>query len=88
MHAVVETDSFRRAANAAGVTEAERLTIIDLVAADPTAGDLMEGIGGARGNCVSLPKARVRAADTGSLRFLPHRISPFSCWIFLQRAKK
>jgi hypothetical protein len=48
MHAVVETHSFRRAANAAGVTEAERLTIIDLVAADPTAGDLMEGTGGAR----------------------------------------
>jgi hypothetical protein len=48
MHAVVETDSFRRAANAAGVTEAERLTIIDLVAADPTAGDLMAGTGGAR----------------------------------------
>jgi hypothetical protein len=48
MHAVVETHSFRRAANAAGVTEAERLAIIDLVAADPTAGDLMEGTGGAR----------------------------------------
>jgi hypothetical protein len=30
------------------VTEAERLAIIDLVAADPTAGDLMEGTGGAR----------------------------------------
>jgi hypothetical protein len=87
MHAVVETASFRRAANAAGVTEAERLTIVDLVAADPTAGDLMEGTGGA-GNYASLPKAKVRAADTGSLRFLPRRIFPFSCWIFLQRAKK
>jgi hypothetical protein len=48
MHAVIETHSFRRAANAAGVTEAERLAIIDLVSADPTAGDLMEGTGGAR----------------------------------------
>jgi hypothetical protein len=48
MHAVVETDSFRRAANAAGVTEAERFAIIDLVSADPMVGDLMEGTGGAR----------------------------------------
>jgi hypothetical protein len=48
MHAVVETHAFRRAANAAGVTEVELLTIIDLVAADPTVGDLMEGTGGAR----------------------------------------
>jgi hypothetical protein len=48
MHAVVETHSFRRAANAAGVTEAERVAIIDLVSADPTVGDLMEGTGGAR----------------------------------------
>jgi hypothetical protein len=48
MHAVVETHSFRRAANAAGVTEAERLAIVGLVAADPKTGDLMEGTGGAR----------------------------------------
>jgi hypothetical protein len=48
MHAVIETHSFRRAANAAGVTEAERLAIVDVVARDPTAGDLMEGTGGAR----------------------------------------
>jgi hypothetical protein len=48
MHAVVETHSFRRAANTAGVTETERLAIIDLVSADPKAGDLMEGTGGAR----------------------------------------
>lgn len=48
MHAVVETHTFRRAANAAGVTEAERLAIVELVAADPTTGDLIEGTGGAR----------------------------------------
>jgi hypothetical protein len=48
MHAVVETHSFRRAANAAGVSEVERLAIIDLLAADPKAGDLMEGTGRAR----------------------------------------
>lgn len=48
MHAVVETHSFRRAARVAGVTETELLAIIDLVAADPAAGDLMEGTGGAR----------------------------------------
>jgi hypothetical protein len=48
VHAVVETRSFRRAANAAGVTEAELFTIVELVAAEPIAGDLMVGTGGAR----------------------------------------
>jgi hypothetical protein len=40
--------AFRRAANAAGVTEAERVAIIEIVAANPTTGDLIEGTGGAR----------------------------------------
>lgn len=48
MQAVVETHSFRRAANAAGLTEEERLAITNLVAANPMLGDLMEGTGGAR----------------------------------------
>jgi hypothetical protein len=48
MHAVVETHSFRRTARAAGVTETELLAIVDFVAAEPAAGDLMEGTGGAR----------------------------------------
>jgi hypothetical protein len=48
MHAVVETHSFRRAANAADLTEDERIAITNLVAADPTLGDPLEGTGGAR----------------------------------------
>jgi hypothetical protein len=48
MQAVVETHSFRRAANEAGLTEDERLAITNTVAANPMLGDLMEGTGGAR----------------------------------------
>ena len=48
MHAVVETHAFRRACLMADVTEAELFAIVDMLAADPRAGDLMEGTGGAR----------------------------------------
>lgn len=48
MHSVIETHEFRRACLAAGVSESERFAIVDLVAADPRAGDVMEGPGGAR----------------------------------------
>jgi hypothetical protein len=48
MQPVIETHSFRRACLAAGVSKEERFAIVDLVAADPRAGDLMEGTGGAR----------------------------------------
>jgi hypothetical protein len=48
MHAVIETPTYRRSAEQAGLTEDERTAIATLIAADPTAGDLMEGTGGAR----------------------------------------
>lgn len=48
MHTVIETHSFRRAANDAGLTEDERLAITNLVAGNPLLGDPIEGTGGAR----------------------------------------
>ena len=48
MHTVVETANYLKAADAAGMTEAEREEAIDLVAANPTAGDLIVGAGGCR----------------------------------------
>jgi hypothetical protein len=48
MHSVIETHAFRRSCLAAGVSDAERFAIVDMVAANPRVGDVMEGTGGAR----------------------------------------
>jgi hypothetical protein len=48
MQSVVETPSCLCDAKAAGLTEAERMAIVDLVASDPMAGDEIVGSGGAR----------------------------------------
>lgn len=48
MHTVCELQSFRRAADDAGMTEAEIRLLIDYLAAHPKAGDEMAGTGGCR----------------------------------------
>ena len=48
MHAVIETPTFVRNCEDAGMSDDERLAIIDAIAADPHKGDLMPGTGGAR----------------------------------------
>ncbi|GJE36048.1 MULTISPECIES: type II toxin-antitoxin system RelE/ParE family toxin [Methylobacteriaceae] len=48
LQTVVQTPTFLADAKAAGVTEDELSTIVATVAADPEAGDLIVGTGGAR----------------------------------------
>lgn len=48
MHTVVVTPAFDRAAKDAKMSEGEVDEAVDLVAANPTAGDLMQGTGGVR----------------------------------------
>ncbi|MHB1217936.1 MAG: type II toxin-antitoxin system RelE/ParE family toxin [Alphaproteobacteria bacterium] len=48
MQTVVETPDYLRDAKAAGVDEKERRSIVDHVAANPMAGDIIVGSGGAR----------------------------------------
>lgn len=48
MQAVVETPDYMADAKAAGLSDAERAEIVELLANDPTAGDLIVGTGGAR----------------------------------------
>ena len=48
MHAVIETPDFLRDAKAAGIGRDERRLIVDHVTANPMAGDLIVGSGGAR----------------------------------------
>jgi hypothetical protein len=48
MQSVIETKTFLSDANAAGMSEDERLEIVNTIAKDPELGDLMPGTGGAR----------------------------------------
>jgi hypothetical protein len=48
MQTVVETPAFLSAADDAGMTEAERKAVVDLIAANPEAGEIMPGTGGCR----------------------------------------
>lgn len=48
MHAVVEAPTYLADAKAAGVSDDERSDIVAVLAADPQAGDVMVGTGGAR----------------------------------------
>lgn len=55
---MVETKAYLSAADDAGMSEAERTEVVSTIAADPEAGDIMPGCGGAR-------KLRVRKLGTG-----------------------
>ena len=48
MHSVVLTPTFQRDADGAGLSDDEVMEIASAIAADPLAGDLMAGTGGAR----------------------------------------
>lgn len=48
MHAVIETPTFLRDCQDAGLSEGERAAIIDAIASEPQKGDLIPGTGGAR----------------------------------------
>jgi hypothetical protein len=48
VHTVVETPPFLASATKAGMSEAERQAVVDLVAADPMAGAMIVGGGGIR----------------------------------------
>ncbi|RIK91874.1 MAG: addiction module toxin RelE [Proteobacteria bacterium] len=58
MHVIVETEMFLRAAKLTGVSDEEREGIVSWLAANPTAGDVIQGTGGVR-------KARIAAKGKG-----------------------
>jgi hypothetical protein len=48
MQSVIEMPEYLKDAKNVGLTEAERCAIIDFLAANPKAGDVIRGAGGAR----------------------------------------
>lgn len=68
MHTVIETDAFLASAKDEGIGEDERAAIVSLIAADPSAGEIMVGTGGAR---------KVRLAGRGKGKSGGYRIITF-----------
>jgi len=57
LHEIVETPAYLAAAARAGMTEDDRTTVADFIAANPQAGDLIKGSGGVRKVRVAKPGA-------------------------------
>lgn len=81
MHTVVETPSFLTSAAKAGMTEAERVAAVDLIAANPQSGDVIASGGGVR-------KVRVSGrgkGKSGGYRVLTYFLMPgrpvFLLWV-------
>ncbi len=68
MHTVVETPSYVADAKAAGLTEAEREAVVEMLANHPEAGDEIGGTGGAR---------KVRVAGRGKGKSSGYRVITF-----------
>lgn len=48
LHEVIETPAYLAAAARAGMTEDDRVAVVDFIASNPQAGDLIKGSGGVR----------------------------------------
>jgi hypothetical protein len=68
MQTVIETQTFIKAAQKAGVTEAEVAAIVDFIAHNPEAGDAIQGSGGCR---------KVRVAGRGKGKSGGYRLIHF-----------
>lgn len=68
MHTVIETDSYLRDAKDAKMSAEEMTNAVDVVAADPEVGDVMQGTGGVR---------KVRLAGRGKGKSGGYRIVYF-----------
>jgi len=68
MHTVIETPDYLVDAKAAGLTEAEREAVVEMIAKDPDAGNEIRGTGGAR---------KVRVAGRGRGKSGGYRVITF-----------
>ena len=68
MHTVIETPAFLTSAAEEGISEAERAEIVAYIAANPDAGEMMPGTGGAR---------KVRVAGRGKGKSGGYRVITF-----------
>lgn len=55
MHTVIETNAYLAAAKDSGMSADEQASVVDVIAANPEAGEIMPGCGGARKLRVARP---------------------------------
>ncbi|HEX8446419.1 MAG TPA: type II toxin-antitoxin system RelE/ParE family toxin [Sphingomonas sp.] len=68
MQSVIETNAYLSAAKAAGMSAQEQQAVVDLIAANPEAGEIMPGCGGAR----KLRVARPGGGKSGGYRVITY----------------
>lgn len=68
MQAVIETNAYLRAAKQSGMSEEEMEEVVNLIAANPEAGAIMPGCGGAR----KLRYARKGSGKSGGYRVITY----------------
>jgi hypothetical protein len=68
VHTVVETPEFLSAARNAGMTDTERQSAVDLIAANPDAGQIIPGTGG----CRKVRVAREGGGKSGGYRVVTY----------------
>lgn len=68
MQTVIETAAYIAAAKDAGMTAVEMVAVVDTIAANPEAGDIMPGCGGAR----KLRVAKPGAGKSGGYRVITY----------------
>ena len=66
MQSVVELSTFIRASEREGLSDAERMAIVDLIASNPEAGDPIVGTGG----CRKVRVAKVGGGKSGGFRVI------------------
>lgn len=72
MHAVIETHAYIAAAKDAGMTADEMATVVNVIAANPLAGEIMPGCGGAR----KLRVAKPGKGKSGGYRVITYTPAP------------
>jgi len=66
MHTVIETNAWIAAARDAGMSDEERAAVVDILADNPEAGEIMPGCGGAR----KLREAKPGKGKSGGYRVI------------------
>lgn len=72
MHTIVETNAYISTADDAGMSNETRVAVVDLFAANPMAGDIMPGCGGAR----KLRFAKPGKGKSGGYRIITYFSGP------------
>ncbi|WP_235972581.1 addiction module toxin RelE [Brucella pseudogrignonensis] len=87
MQTVIETPAYLASAKDENVSDQELKDIVSFIAANPDAGDIMPGTGGARKLRFG-GKGKGKSGGYRIITFMPTKTCRCSCWIFTARTRK